>query len=75
VSFDGNSDRLCKELAEIIELRTNNRHVRFFLEKNPGYRLGEELSCITDLAIDNIRPKALKMVSRSHAVWFTGNEG
>ena len=75
VSFDGNTDYLCDELAEILEMRKNNRHTRFFLERNPGYRQGDELSCVTDLAMDNIKPLALKMISRSHATWISGNSG
>ena len=75
VSFNGNTDRLCKDLADILELRKNNRHVRFFLDRNPGYRLGDELSCLTDVTIENVHPAALKMVSRSHATWITGNKG
>ena len=73
VSYEGRTDYLCEELARIIELRRNNRHVRFFLEKNPGYRRGDELSCLTDLAVSNIKPMALKMISRSHATWITDN--
>ncbi len=33
--------------------------VRFFLERNPGYRDGDELVCITELAAQNLRSHAL----------------
>lgn len=35
--------------------------VTFFLEKNPGYRLGDELLCLTELHADNLRPLARRL--------------
>lgn len=30
-------------------------HVRFFVERNPGYRRGDELACVAEFALANIR--------------------
>lgn len=73
VSFDGATDYLCDELAEVLESRRSNPHIRFFLERNSGYRRGDELSCLTDMARENLKPAALKMVDRSRVTWVTGD--
>ncbi|MFZ5952227.1 MAG: hypothetical protein ACOYXC_16105 [Candidatus Rifleibacteriota bacterium] len=47
-------------LREVIappgEERRKNPHIDFFLNRNPGYVNGEELACITQLGVDNIKP-------------------
>ena len=40
------------------------REVRFFLERNPGYHLGDELVCITRLKADNLRSFARRAFLR-----------
>lgn len=35
--------------------------VRFFLRRNPGYRDGDELLCLTELTADNLRPMARRL--------------
>jgi len=40
-------------------------HVRFFLEKNPGYREGDELACLLSLAEENLRPAGRRLALRS----------
>jgi hypothetical protein len=35
-----------------------NRHIRFFLQRNPGYAAGEEMLCLCVLHPDNLRPRA-----------------
>ena len=34
--------------------RRNDPHVRFFLEQNPGHARGEELACLTEVAVSNL---------------------
>jgi hypothetical protein len=41
------------EFADVPERKLGNRNVRFFLERNPGFRRGEELACVCE-----IRPKS-----------------
>lgn len=47
-------------LKEIIappnDERRKNPHINFFLSKNPGYVDGDELACITELSLNNIKP-------------------
>jgi hypothetical protein len=51
----GPHDRLKHELDGSAS-RSHNPHVAFFLERNPGYREGDELVCVADLRPDNLRP-------------------
>jgi len=44
--------------AEVRETMRRKPEVCFFLEKNPGYRNGDELACLAELSADNIRPIA-----------------
>jgi hypothetical protein len=43
------------ELAVPRPHKLRNPHVRFFVERNPGYRRGDELVCITEFSIENNR--------------------
>ena len=36
--------------------RGHNPHVSFFLERNPGHAMGDELLCVADLRPSNLRP-------------------
>lgn len=49
------SERLKPEHAVIPENRRKNRHIAFFLEQNPLYALGEELSCIAEISVENMK--------------------
>lgn len=53
-------DRLRPELAAIEPHRLNDPHVRFFLERNPGYAAGDELVCLAELSRRNFRPHVLR---------------
>ncbi len=46
------------ELAVPTEDRTKNPHVRFFVERNPGYVRGDELVCVAEYSLDNLRGQA-----------------
>ncbi|MBF0409953.1 MAG: hypothetical protein HQM10_21600 [Candidatus Riflebacteria bacterium] len=43
-------------VADLSEERTKDRHISFFLSKNPGYIHGDELACLARLEMDNIKP-------------------
>jgi hypothetical protein len=58
LSFATPHGRLRDDLAVIPEHRSDNPHVRFFLERNPRYAEGEELVCLAELCGDNMRSYA-----------------
>ena len=58
------SDRLNSDLAEITPAKLKDPHVRFFLERNPGFRDGHELACLTELTVENLRPLARRIFNR-----------
>ncbi len=39
-------------------------HVRFFLHANPGHAAGDELACLTRVAVDNLTSAGLRMIGR-----------
>ena len=49
INFDRNSTPLRNGMAKVDSNRLNDPHVAFFLKNNPGYILGEELVCITEI--------------------------
>jgi hypothetical protein len=49
------------ELLEVPHGRAADAHVRFFLERNPGYVRGDELVCLTRLHDDNLTPAGRRM--------------
>jgi hypothetical protein len=69
VRFGGRKDRLRPEMCEIPESRRRDPHVRFFLEKNPGYRLGDELACLAPIHHDNLNALACRVIRGTNPVW------
>jgi len=53
--------RLRAELAEVPEGRRRDPYVAFFLERNPGWREGDELVCLTEIAYSNLTPAGRRM--------------
>lgn len=53
--------KLRGELAEVPEGRLADPHVAFFLEKNPGWREGDELACLTEIAETNLTAAGRRM--------------
>jgi len=56
--------RLRNGLVELSPNRIADRHVNFFLSRNPGYANGDELVCLTELVDSNLTPAGRRMVSR-----------
>ncbi|MEH2287512.1 hypothetical protein [Nostoc sp.] len=52
---------LRKGLIEIPSGRQANPHIQFFEKKNPGYRLGDELVCLTEINYDNLTRAGQRM--------------
>lgn len=65
ISFDGTRDYLKPGVADIGERHMKDLDISFFLEKNPGYLVGDELVCITRLNKENIRPRGLKYLTET----------
>lgn len=59
--------RLAGDIAEPTPAEQKKEAVRFFLERNPHYRRGDELVCLCRLHPDNLRPLARR--------FFIGREG
>jgi len=55
---------LAPELLDVPQGRTQDPHVAFFLERNPGYVRGDELVCLARVADDNLTP-AGRRIARS----------
>ena len=53
--------KLRGELVEVPEGRLADPHVVFFLEKNPGWREGDELVCLTEIAEENLTAAGRRM--------------
>ncbi len=47
--------------ADIPAKHLKNRHVQFFIQRNPNYHQGDELVCLTELSTENMRSVALHM--------------
>ena len=58
ISFASPMGYLNPSWAEIPKKVQNRPDVKFFLERNPGYMNGDELVCLTELAVDNLKPPA-----------------
>lgn len=54
--------RLRGALATVPEGRDVDPHVRFFLARNPGHDVGDELVCLTELSDDNLTAAGARMV-------------
>jgi hypothetical protein len=53
--------RLSGELAMVPEGRLADPHVPFFLQKNPNWRGGDELACLTEIAEGNLTAAGRRM--------------
>lgn len=56
------SGRLRPELAEIAAGRLAEAHVRFFLERNPSWREGDELACLARIAPTNLTTAGRRVI-------------
>jgi hypothetical protein len=54
--------RLKQGVGDVTEEKLNNRYVRFFVERNPGWREGDELACMVPLRPELLHDKARKLI-------------
>jgi hypothetical protein len=64
VRFATSQGHLAREWACISDRERKRPDVRFFLERNPGYVMGEELVCLCELKRDNMRPLTRRLFDR-----------
>jgi hypothetical protein len=69
VRFGGMKDRLRPEMCDVREGRRNDPHIQFFLERNPAYRLGDELACIADISRANLNKYAWRVIENTRVEW------
>ncbi|MCH7851017.1 MAG: hypothetical protein IH845_05225 [Nanoarchaeota archaeon] len=64
ISFGGDKDHLKEGVAEIGECELRKPHIKYFVEKNPGWAKGDELACIASLSMDNFNRRAIDLILR-----------
>lgn len=55
---------LCDELASVPADKMQDRHTRFFLDRNPGHAGGDELACLTEITRSNLTAAGLRLLNR-----------
>jgi hypothetical protein len=60
VRFERSHGHLREVWASTPEYLLNKPHVRYFLDRNPGFHRGDELVCLTELHEDNLRSHVLR---------------
>ena len=55
IQFDESKGHLNSKFNMVAPHLARNPHVNFFLEKNKGYDQGDELDCMTELCVSNLR--------------------
>jgi hypothetical protein len=66
VRFPAPSTRLSQRVADIPEKDKDRAEVQFFLDRNPGYRNGDELVCLAEIAESNLKPYARRYFLQCH---------
>lgn len=58
--------QLVQRLAKPRPSEIGRPEVKYFMERNPGFRQGDELVCVCELSEANLRPIARRVFLRSH---------
>jgi len=48
-----------------------NRHVRFFLNRNPGWARGDELACLAEVSAANLNRAAQRVIRQTAVEWIS----
>ena len=59
--YDISRGQLAAEIAEPCDREAQRPEVKFFLDRNPGYRRGDELVCLCEIAPANMKPFARRL--------------
>ena len=65
VRFGPHAGHLTDELADVPDRHRRLPAVSYFLERNLGYRDGDELVCLCRLAVDNLKPFAQRIFGKT----------
>lgn len=65
VHFPESHGHLRPEIAEATPEEMTRPAVRYFFERNPGFRQGDELVCLCELAAHNMKPLAARIFQRA----------
>lgn len=69
VVFEGSKDRLNDAEAAIPEGKLADPAIRFFLERNPGFRNGDELACLAEVCETNMKPRSRSVLRATALTW------
>lgn len=67
IRFPDSKGHLADDYADVSDAAAQRPEVRHFLALNPGYASGDELACLTELSLDNLRPRARAHFARGMA--------
>jgi hypothetical protein len=67
VRFPESRGHLAEPFAEANEREAEREDVSFFLRRNSGYRNGDELVCLCELSLENLRPLARRLFAGGEA--------
>lgn len=62
IEFKVSRGQMAPALADVAKGRAQDPRVRFFLDRNPGYRTGHELACLASIHPENMKSFAKKYV-------------
>jgi len=62
IVYKGTRDRLKSGIADIEEKHIKDPDIKFFLEKNPGFKDGDDLVCLTELKMSNLKRIAKRLL-------------
>ena len=60
--LNARKDFLKTEFSDSDKMNLKNKHTAFFLEKNPNYAKGDELVCMTQIALENLNRVGVRML-------------
>jgi hypothetical protein len=67
IRFAQSRGQLREQWLVVSDRERERPEVAFFLERNPRHGLGEELACIAELAVENMRPLARRIFEKGLA--------
>ena len=62
IRFSSKKGQLKPQLAEATWTRSKNRHVQYFLDRNPSFYEGTELACMAEIEPENLLSRGRKFV-------------
>jgi hypothetical protein len=69
VSHHGKRDWLCASEHDPLLLGRDDPHIRFFLERNPGYIQGDELVCLIEISRENLHARMRRVIQHTEVTW------